>query len=63
MPFVKKVVAGAAAPIKQIKANPWAILGIVLVILVAFRFRGQILGALSKIPFVGSGATKLAGEG
>jgi len=63
MAFVKKVADGAASPLKAVKNNPWAIVGLVLVVLIAFRFRSQIMGALGKIPFLGSGANKLAGEG
>ncbi len=63
MAFVKKAVDGVTAPLKQVKSNPWAIIGILAVVLLAFRFRGQIMGALSKIPVLGTGANKLAGEG
>ena len=63
MAFVKKVAEGAASPLKAVKKNPWTLVGIALVILIAFRFRTQIMSALGKIPFIGSGANKLAGEG
>lgn len=59
MAFAKKVVDGATAPLKQVKSNPWALLGLALVALLVIRFRGQILSVLGKIP----GANKIAGEG
>ncbi len=63
MGFAKKAVDGVAAPLKGIKSNPWTLIGLLAVVLIAFRFRGQIMNALSKIPVLGTGANKLAGEG
>lgn len=63
MAFAKKVVDGATAPLKGLKSNPWTLIGLLAVVLLAFRFRGQIMSALSKIPVLGTGANKLAGEG
>lgn len=63
MAFAKKAVEGVTAPLKAVKSNPWAIAGILLVILVAFRFRGRIMALLGNIPVLGTGANKIAGEG
>lgn len=59
MAFVKKVAEGVTAPVKAVKSNPWALLGLAVVALLVIRFRTQIMGLLGKIP----GANKVAGEG
>ncbi len=67
MAFVKKAVEGVTAPAKAVgrtvKANPLAIVGVLILVFIAFRFRSQIMGAIGKIPYLGSGASKLSGEG
>ncbi len=67
MGIAKKAVEGAVGPAKGllsgIKRNPLSIIGVLAVLLIAFRFRTQIMSLLGKIPFVGSGAAKLSGEG
>lgn len=67
MAFVKKAVDGVTAPAKNlakgIKANPLTIVGVLAILLLAFRFRSQIMAGLNKIPFIGQGANKLSGEG
>lgn len=62
MKFVKKAVDGVKAPVESVKRNPWALLGFLILIVLAFRFRGQIMGFLSKLGPIGTGARKLSGE-
>lgn len=63
MAFVKKAVDGVKAPVAAVRRNPWVLIGLLVVVLIAFRFRGQIMAALNKIPLIGTGANKLSGEG
>ncbi len=62
MAFVKKAVDGVKAPLAAVKRNPWTLVGLVVIVLIAFRFRSQIMAGLNKIPLIGQGANKLSGE-
>lgn len=59
---VKTAVSSLKAPLAPAKAHPIAFAVVMLaIILVAYKFRAQILGFLSKIPLIGGPATNFAG--
>lgn len=61
--IVETIEKGVKAPLKGAKANPvaWAI-GILLVVLLAWRFRQQLAGFLYSLPVVGSILAQIAGD-
>lgn len=61
---VEKVTKGVTAPLSTAKAHPWGFaVFILLVILLAMRFKSQIVNLLKSIPVVGNVAAKIAGGG
>lgn len=59
---IKSAVSSLKAPLAPAKAHPVAYAVVTLaIILLAYRFRSQIMGALGRIPLIGSAANKVSG--